>query len=161
MRHLLLTLLTTIAVVGQQVMAQQDSFLVLPPATIVDARFERTGYAVWQADSLPFSGTLGLSDRLSWDNALLLRTQSPGGLSTVSARGAGPSRTPVVWQGINLQSTMNGVVDVSLIPLWAGDRVLLRYGGQSAAQSSGATASSGSLSDMCNTKSSWLTMDWL
>ncbi|MCC6413295.1 MAG: TonB-dependent receptor [Saprospiraceae bacterium] len=138
MRQLMLTLLYVVAGLCQNLVAQQDSSFTLPPATIVDAKFERTGYSVWQADSLPFNGGLSLSDRLSWDNALLLRTQSPDGLSTVSARGAGPSRTPVVWQGINLQSTMNGVTDASLIPLWAGDHVLLRYGGQSAAQSSGA-----------------------
>ena len=138
MRHLMLTLLFTVAVLQQNLVAQQDSVRILPSATIVDAKFEKTGFSVWQADSLPYTGGLSLSDRLSWDNALLLRTQSPGGLSTVSARGAGPSRTPVVWQGINLQSTMNGVTDASLIPLWTGDRVLLRYGGQSAAQSSGA-----------------------
>lgn len=138
MRQLMLTLLFVVAGLQQNLVAQQDTARTLPAATIVDAKFERTGYAVWQADSLPINGGLSLSDRLSWDNALLLRTQSPGGLSTISARGAGPSRTPVVWQGINLQSTMNGVTDVSLVPLWAGDRVLLRYGGQSASQSSGA-----------------------
>jgi len=33
---------------------------------------------------------------------------------------------------------MNGVVDVSLVPLWPDDRVEIQYGGQSAAQSTGA-----------------------
>ncbi len=118
--------------------AQTDTVLQLPPATVSEARFERTGFSVWHADSLPVEGVLSLADRLALDNALLLRTQAPGGLATVSARGAGPNRTAVVWQGINLQNSMNGVVDASLLPLWRGDRVVLRYGGQSAAQSSGA-----------------------
>jgi len=136
--RLLITLLYALWVVQQPLMAQQDSVQMLPSATVIDAKFERTGFAVWKADSLPFAGAISLADRLSWDNALLMRTQSPGGLSTVSARGAGPSRTPVIWQGINLQNSMNGVVDASLLPLWTGDRVVLRYGGQSASQSSGA-----------------------
>lgn len=126
----------------QTLPAQTDTTLPLPPVTIRDARFDQTGYAAWQADSLPLSGVMNLSDRLLWENPVAVRANAPGTLATLSARGAGPSRTPVFWNGVNLQSPQNGVVDAALLPLWPGDRLEVRYGGQSAAQSSGAMGGS-------------------
>lgn len=116
--------------------------VLLPVFTIQDNRFEQTGYKSWQADSLPVVGIMSLSNRLLWENVLDARTNAPGTLSTISIRGAGPTRTPVFWNGLNLQSPMNGVMDVALIPLWPEDRLEVRYGGQSAAQSNGAMGGS-------------------
>ena len=122
--------------------AQSDTTLAIPPVTIRDARFDQTGFAAWRADSLPLNGATSLSERLFWENPLALRTNAPGTLATVSARGAGPARTPVFWNGLNLQSPQNGVADAALLPLWPGDRIEVRYGGQSAALSSGAMGGS-------------------
>jgi len=115
---------------------------ILPEFTIRDVRFEGTGYTLWKADSLPLNGSIALSDRLLWENALDVRANAPGTLATVSVRGSGPNRTPVFWNGLNLQSPMNGVVDASLLPLWPGDQLEIQYGGQSAAKSTGAMGGS-------------------
>lgn len=122
--------------------AQPDTSVSLPAVTVRDARFDQTGFSAWRADSLPVSGALALSDRLLWENSIAIRANAPGTLATVSARGAGPSRTPVFWNGLNLQSPQNGVVDVALLPIWPGDRLEVRYGGQSAALSAGAMGGS-------------------
>lgn len=122
--------------------AQPDTSVDLPSVTVRDARFDQTGFSAWRADSLPLSGALSLSDRLLWENPLAVRANAPGTLATVSARGAGPSRTPVFWNGLNLQSPQNGVVDAALLPVWPGDRLEVRYGGQSAALSAGAMGGS-------------------
>jgi len=114
----------------------------LPPVLIRDTRFERTGFAHWKADSLPISGVISMADRLLWENVLDVRVNAPGTLATISVRGAGPNRSPVFWNGLNLQSPMNGVMDVSLFPLWPDDQVEINYGGQSATQSSGAMGGS-------------------
>jgi len=118
--------------------AQTDTTQLLPSITVRDARLDRTGYAFWRADTLPAGGILSLAEQLIWANPLTVRANAPGTLATVSARGMGPAHTPVFWNGLNLQSPMNGVVDAALLPLWPGDRLELRYGGQSAVQSSGA-----------------------
>ncbi|MBK9337004.1 MAG: TonB-dependent receptor [Lewinellaceae bacterium] len=119
--------------------AQSDSAAhTLPLVVIAAVPGARTGFSVWQADSLPQADVLALADRLLWEMPIGVRANAPGTLATVSARGAGPARTAVLWQGLNLQSPMNGVVDVSLIPLWPDDQVEIQYGGQSAAQSTGA-----------------------
>lgn len=125
--------------------AQSDSIqtvITLPEATVAEMRLHRTGYAVWSADSLPVGGILTLSNRLFWENGLDLRQNAPGTLATVSARGAGPNRTAVFWNGLNLQSPMNGVVDASLVSLWPGDQLEVRQGGNSATQSGGAMGGS-------------------
>lgn len=110
----------------------------LPEINILGANLDKTGYANRLLDSLPPTHPLPLAQRLILDNLLFIRANAPGTLATLSARGLGPSHTPVFWQGFNLQSPQNGVVDASLLPVWPGDRVELRYGGQSAALSSGA-----------------------
>jgi vitamin B12 transporter len=120
--------------------AQRDT--VLPTVTIRTARFERTGYAIRPADSLPGLATVALAERLAWQSALEVRANAPGTLATLSARGAGAGHTPVYWLGLNLQSPMNGVVDAALLPVWPGDRLELRLGGQSAALSAGAMGGS-------------------
>lgn len=123
---------------GQTPGGATDSLQILPEIVVQDIRFERTGYATWQADSLPQGNTLSLANRLLWENPASTRPNAPGTLSTLSTRGAGPSRTAVLWNGLNLQSPMHGMVDLSLTPIWASDHISLRYGGQSAALSSGA-----------------------
>ncbi len=127
-----------------QVAAQSDTLpsRLLPEAVVLSRQFSDNGYGVLPADSLPVNTVISLTDRLLWENLLSVRANAPGTLATVSMRGAGPSRTPVFWNGLNLQSPMNGVVDASLLPLWPADQVSIQYGGQSALQSSGAMGGS-------------------
>ncbi len=113
---------------------------ILPAAIVSDFRLDRHGISIWLADST--IGFADAADRLRWSNALQMRSIGPGLLSTPSIRGAGAARTPVFWKGINLQSPMNGVSDLSLVPLWPGDQLEIRQGGQSAALSSGAMSGS-------------------
>ena len=127
--------------IGCVAQAQTDSIkweYSIREAIIQDSKIDAAGYHVWKSDSLSTSSTLSLSNRLFWENSLDVRQNAPGTLSTISARGAGPSRTAVLWNGLNLQSPMNGVMDVSLIPLWQSDKLEVQYGGNSAALGSGA-----------------------
>jgi vitamin B12 transporter len=133
-------LLLSFGVPGQ-FFAQADSLqptVVLPEAIVQEPRYPATGFVLWKADSLPVPAVLSLASRLYWENGLLLRLNAPGTLATLSARGAGASRTAVLWNGLNLQSPMNGVVDASLLPIWPGDQLQVQPGGNSAAQSAGA-----------------------
>ncbi len=133
-----LTLLLAGISAGQTVVAQPGSGQTLPMVTIKGPAENRTGYSTWTADSLPLAQVVTLAERLLWESGLDVRANAPGALATVSARGAGPSRTAVFWEGVNLQNPMHGVVDISLLPLWAGDAIEMQYGGQSAAKSGGA-----------------------
>lgn len=45
-----------------------------------------------------------------------VQMSTPGGLTTFLHRGMGNRHMPILWEGVNLQSTLNGSSDLSLIP---------------------------------------------
>lgn len=59
----------------------------------------------------------GVSTFLSSIASAQLQQSSPGGLTTLLHRGMGTRHLPVLWEGINIQSMVNGSFDLSLIPL--------------------------------------------
>ena len=69
-----------------------------------------------------------LADLISGATPLFVKSYSPGGLASVSFRGAAASHTHLIWNGINLNSPMSGQSDLSLIPLFFVDRVSLSGG---------------------------------
>lgn len=82
------------------------------------------------------SGTL--TDLLGQNGMLFLKSYGGGNLATTTIRGASASQTPVMWNGINLQSPTNGNVDLSLMPAILCDYVSIQNGGGSAGWGSGA-----------------------
>ena len=79
-----------------------------------------------------------LADILSRHSPVYMRSYGLGGLATPSFRGSGASHTPVLWNGFNLQSPLNGQVDFSLIPAYLMEDVQLQFGGAGALFGSGA-----------------------
>ncbi len=67
-----------------------------------------------------------------------LRTYGPGGLSNPSTRGGGSAHTAIVWNGLNLQSPMDGSANLSNIPMSALSEAYVQYGGASTLYGSGA-----------------------
>ncbi len=61
-------------------------------------------------------GDLSAATALFSQELIYLRSTGPGSLSTFAYRGNAPHQMPVLWQGINIQNSMNGVVDLSLLP---------------------------------------------
>lgn len=79
-----------------------------------------------------------LTDLLTGESAVTVNSYSPGGTSNVSMRGLGSSHTAVLWNGINLQSTMNAGVNFGSIPTFFVDQVVVQQGGNGALFGSGA-----------------------
>lgn len=61
-----------------------------------------------------------------------------GSLATSSIRGGNAGHTLVLWNGLPIQSPMLGLLDLSLLPLQAVDRLSLQRGGNTALWGSGA-----------------------
>ena len=72
-----------------------------------------------------------LSDVLNNESGIFIKSYGMGSMATSSVRGAGASQTITLWNGFNLNSPMNGMLDLALIPLGFSNSVLHR---QSAAQ---------------------------
>jgi iron complex outermembrane receptor protein len=62
---------------------------------------------------------LTFTDFLSGIASGQVQTSTPGGLTTFLHRGLANRHLPILWNGINIQSTVNGTFDLSLIPLFA------------------------------------------
>lgn len=95
--------------------AQQDTSYVLDEVIVVD----RTYNPFQSIDSSMFMLS-PVSNILKQEPQIYLRTYSPGLLQTVALRGNAPHQVAILWNGINLQNTMHGVYDVSLLPMSAG-----------------------------------------
>lgn len=139
MKKTLLVSLLTLPLAAQS--QSIDSSLIphtssLPEITVRDFRFDRAGFSVWASDTARQAGNA--AQILFSENILSIRTNAPGTLASGSARGVGGNRTAVIWNGLPLQSPMNGFSDLALLPVWAGDQVAVQLGGQSAALGSGA-----------------------
>jgi vitamin B12 transporter len=79
-----------------------------------------------------------LSDLVGSISNVTINNYGPGGIATASLRGLGTFHTAVLWNGINLQSSMNGNVNLSSIPVNFIDQVAIQYGGNGALFGSGA-----------------------
>ncbi|MBU2916268.1 TonB-dependent receptor plug domain-containing protein [Reichenbachiella agariperforans] len=126
---------------GYWTWAQQDSIL-LESVQIQSSRLEV--FASADRTTRIDSNQLALNDGNSI--AMLLTKFAPlniraygiGGLSTASIRGTGSNQTAVLWEGINLQSQMNGSLDLNLVPAFMVDDVTIQSGGGASMFGSGA-----------------------
>ena len=79
-----------------------------------------------------------LTDVVGSISNISVNNYGPGGIAMASLRGLGTFHTAVLWNGINLQSSMNGNVNLSSIPVNFIDQVAIQYGGNGALFGSGA-----------------------
>ncbi len=86
--------------------------------------------------------TNNLADVLVNESQIFIKSYGLGSLATTSFRGAGASHTAVLWNGFNLQSPMNGLIDLSLIPANFMNEAKVQYGGGGAMWGSGAVGGS-------------------
>lgn len=122
--------------------AQQDSVVSLVGVTIVKLRIKDLGSAI-KYQRLDSSQKFiyqqrDLSNVLGEQSLVFVRSQGPGNLATTSIRGAGSQHTAVLWNGLNLNNSMNGLVDLSLIPNGLFDRIGIQYGASTSLWGSGA-----------------------
>ncbi|MCA6364122.1 MAG: TonB-dependent receptor [Bacteroidetes bacterium] len=121
----------------------QDSLRpALKKPVVIEA--PRGGLGSAAVSSLPIDSALTSQYAQQTMSDLLLRhgvfvkTYGSGSLASIGVRGSSASHTPVVWNGINLQSSANGQVDFALLPVFLFQSVQLNPGSTSAAWGSGA-----------------------
>lgn len=114
----------------------------LQAVEVTESRLQQfhTGQTVEALDSAVLQSSMAqnLSDLLEENSSLFVKTYGLGSLASTNIRGAGSSHTAVLWNGFNLQSSMNGLLDLALIPVHTTDNVQIQYGGSSALFGSGA-----------------------
>ena len=105
---------------------------------------EEIGITKTKIDSSILTATKSesLSELLSENTSVFVKSEGRGALSSVSFRGTSASHTDVLWNGISLKSPMLGEIDFSLIPMFFIDDVSLLHGGASIQSGYGALGGS-------------------
>ena len=125
--------------INLQVYGQKDSLPIniqLSPVSILSQRLNyfSAGSKITNIDSsvLRQFQHQNLGDLLGNESPIFIKSYGLGSLATSSFRGASSSQTAVLWNGFNLNSSMNGVLDFSLIPVDFVDEVNIQFGGAGA-----------------------------
>ncbi len=91
-----------------------------------------------------------LSEILSENTSIYIKSYGPGGAATPSFRGTGSGHTAITWNGININNSMLGQSDLSLIPAGFADDIIINYGAASISQGSGGIGGSINLENKVN-----------
>lgn len=122
--------------------AQNTEPIQLREVTVRSARVEEfaVGAFVDKPDTLLVETfkTSSISDLLTASSGASVKSYGDGGLSSVSMRGGGTAHTAVLWNGINIQSPMNGGVNFSGMPVAFFPDIQVQPGGSGTLYGSGA-----------------------
>lgn len=118
-----------------------DTAFILPEVNInAQQTISYAGTRTSIVDSAVLSNkkTNSLSEILSENTPVFIKTYGRGSMATASFRGTSSSHTEIVWNNIPINSPSLGMADFSLIPVAIADNIKLEHGLASVWQGSGA-----------------------
>ncbi len=126
---------------GQSIL---DTIQIKEVQVLAKRKVEEAGLKITRPDSLQLVSflTTDLSELLSDYSPVFIKSYGRGSSATASFRGAAATHTQVLWNGMNLNSPMRGLADLSLLPVFFTDEVYLLHGGSSMTKGSGALGGS-------------------
>ena len=142
MKKLISIVLVFCATVGY---AQRDSILKLDEVVVSDSRIKQyaEGYKVTVIqDSIIQRANGFLTSLLAFNSNIYFKENGFGMVSSPAFRGTNASHTAVVWNGININSQLNGQVDFNTINPFNYNSISIRSGGGSVQYGSGAIGGS-------------------
>lgn len=127
------------------VTAQKDSIITLDEVVVSDVRVKRyvDGYKVTVLkDSTIQRDNVFLTTLLAFNSNIYFKENGAGMISSPAFRGTNASHTAVIWNGININSQLNGQVDFNTINPFNYNSIGIRSGGGSVQYGSGAIGGS-------------------
>lgn len=121
--------------------AQNDTITNLKEVIVSDAnliKYSNSQSVLKLNDSIINKNEALLTDLLNFNSTIYFKEYGRGMLSTVSFRGTTASQTAVIWNGININSQMNGSTDFNTISGTDYNSVSVKAGGGSVLYGSGA-----------------------
>lgn len=144
---------------GNRIVAQtlSDTTIQLNPVAIISnkATMLAVGHRIQHFDSSQIQYQSNVSNLLLQNSAIYIRSYGLGSLSTLSLRGSASTHTAVLWNGINIQSPMNGIFDLSLLPSFFLDEIEVRHGAAGALTGSSAIGGNLILNNQTRFNSGW------
>lgn len=108
---------------------------------LVDQKIPKQ-YKKTSFDSISIVESHSLSELIQQHSSVFIKDYGPSSLSSISFRGTGASHTQVQWNGVLLNSPMNGQVDFSLYPTIFFNQAELHHGAASLLDRNGALGGS-------------------
>ena len=99
-----------------------------------------------------FQRNVSLAEKLQFNNHLFVKQYGQGTLATASFRGSNAQQIALVWEGVPIQSTLNGTSDLSLIPTAFFDQIRMESGPGSSLRGSSSMAGSLTFNNNSNTR---------
>lgn len=124
-----------------QAQSVTDSIQLLDEVILSDVKLKRyaKGYKLTVlSDSILRKNRWSLTDLLRFNSNVYFKENGYGMVSSPSFRGTNASQTAVIWNGININSQLNGQVDFNTITSSNYDNISIRSGGGSVQYGSGA-----------------------
>ena len=125
--------------------AQQDTIVQLEEVLISDLQlntFSNSQSVLKLTDSVIAQNRTSLTALLNYNSVIYFKENGLGMVSSPSFRGTTASQTAVIWNGININSQLNGQTDFNAISAKDFNSVAIRAGGGSAVYGSSAIGGS-------------------
>ena len=129
----------------QLVLGQNDSIMRLNEVVVSDSRFEKFSNAQQirtLSDSVIIKNTGSFTNLLLFNSPIYFKENGAGMVSSPSFRGTTAQQTAVIWNGININSQLNGLTDFNTINATDFNSIGIRSGGGSVLYGSGAVGGS-------------------
>ncbi|WP_338349908.1 TonB-dependent receptor domain-containing protein [Nonlabens tegetincola] len=143
--RILLFICFTWTIYGQQQPAELDTIVLNADRLLVP--FSKTQTTTTLTDSISKRQSALLTDLLRFNSTIFFKENSRGGVSSPSFRGTTAQQTAVIWNGININSQLNGQTDFNTLNTRNFEEITVRYGGGSVIYGSGAIGGTIHLND--------------
>ena len=122
----------------------RDTVHIREVRVLAKRKVEEAGLKITRTDSLQRASTIttDLSELIAEYSPVFIKSYGRGSTAIASFRGTAASHTQVLWNGMNLNSPMRGLADLSMLPVFFTDEVFLLHGGSSVTKGSGALGGS-------------------
>lgn len=134
--------------------AQRDSVVVLDEVVLTDAKLSQfsVGNKKQVLKDSVLSKSQSFTDLLRYNSTIYFKENGYGMVSSPSFRGTNAQQTAVIWNGININSQLNGQTDFNTVVTSNYNNVTIKSGGGSVQYGSGAIGGSIHLNSTFNFK---------
>lgn len=158
MRLLYLFIFISICLSSNVFAQTADTLVKLQAIEIVSTRYsvpviKQPTFTVLIDTTLLSTGGRSFGDILSQYSSIFVKSNAPGAVSTISFRGFGGEQTRVLWEGMQINHSMLGLVDFSLLRSTTFSSVEISPGSSSSMYGSGISGTVALSSDI--KKSEW------
>ena len=129
----------------QVIFAQQDTIVKLKEVVVSDVQLQRFSNSLSVEklnDSIIENNRASLTSLLQYNTVIYFKENGLGMVSSPSFRGTTAQQTAVIWNGININSQLNGLTDFNTITTNDFENITVRAGGGSAIYGSSAIGGS-------------------